>query len=165
MLEIDIWFNFPCSSVFLDPTKISASFVNLLLDKVCSFVLFLILDIQKILRSIKNNLVPTEVPQLCPTLCDLMDCSPSGFSVHGILQARILERVAIPFSRGSSWPRDWTWVSSTGGGFFTIWITSEVHGGLNWDIKGIHFLDHIAELQTQPPHLCTSCSLLLTSFV
>ena len=40
--------------------------------------------------------------QLCLTLCDLMDCSPPAFSVHGILQARILEWVAIPFSRGSS---------------------------------------------------------------
>ena len=40
--------------------------------------------------------------QSCPTLCDLMDCSPPGSFVHGILQARILEWVAIPFSRGSS---------------------------------------------------------------
>ena len=51
------------------------------------------------------------VIQLCPTLCDPMDCSPPGSSVHGILQARILEWVAIPFSRGSSWPRNQTWVS------------------------------------------------------
>ena len=43
--------------------------------------------------------------------CDPMDCSPLGSSVNGILQARILEWVAIPFSRGSSWPRDWTCVS------------------------------------------------------
>ena len=43
---------------------------------------------------------------LCPTLCKPMDCSPPGSSVHGILQARILEWVAIPFSRGSSQPRD-----------------------------------------------------------
>ena len=50
--------------------------------------------------------------QLCPTLCVPMDCSPPSSSVHGILQARILERVAIPFSRGSSRPRDWTQVSS-----------------------------------------------------
>ena len=42
------------------------------------------------------------VAQSCPTLCDPMDCSPSVSSVHGILQARILEWVAIPFSRGSS---------------------------------------------------------------
>ena len=39
-----------------------------------------------------------------------MDCSPPGYSFHGISQARILEWVAIPFSRGSSWPRGWTWV-------------------------------------------------------
>ena len=49
-----------------------------------------------------------------------MDCSPPGSSVHGILQARILEWVAISFSRGSSWPRDQTWVSCTVGRFFTI---------------------------------------------
>ena len=52
------------------------------------------------------------VAQSCPTLCDPMDCSPPGSSIHGILQARILECIAIPFSRGSSWLRDWTHVSS-----------------------------------------------------
>ena len=46
------------------------------------------------------------VAQLCLTLCDPMDCSPPGSSVHGILQARILEWIAIPFSKGSSQPRD-----------------------------------------------------------
>ena len=51
------------------------------------------------------------VAQLYPTLCDPMNCSPSGSSVCGILQPRILEWVAICFSRGSSWPRDWTQVS------------------------------------------------------
>ena len=52
-------------------------------------------------------------------LCDPMDCSPPGSSVHGIFQARILEWVvAIPFYRGSSWPRDQTWVSTIAGGFF-----------------------------------------------
>ena len=48
------------------------------------------------------------VAQLRLTLCDPMDCSPPGSSVHGISQARILEWVAISFSSGSSWPRDWT---------------------------------------------------------
>ena len=48
------------------------------------------------------------VAQPCPTLCDPMDCSPPGSSVRGILQARILEWVAMPSSRGSSWPRDRT---------------------------------------------------------
>ena len=60
------------------------------------------------------------VAQLCLTLCDTMDCSPPGSSVHGILQARILEWVAIPFSRGSSWLRDWTWISYIAGRFFII---------------------------------------------
>ena len=54
-----------------------------------------------------------------------MDCSLSGSSVHRILQARILEWVAIPFSRESSQPRDWTWVSYITGRFFTIWATRE----------------------------------------
>ena len=49
--------------------------------------------------------------QSCLTLCNLMDCSPPGSSVHGIFQERILERVAISYSRGSSRSRDWTWVS------------------------------------------------------
>ena len=47
--------------------------------------------------------------QLCPTLCKPMDCSLPGSSVHGILQARILEWVAVPSSRGSSQPRDQTY--------------------------------------------------------
>ena len=65
------------------------------------------------------------VSQACPTLCDPMDCSPPGSSVHGILQARILEWVAIPFSRGSSWPRDQIQASCTAGRFFTIWASRE----------------------------------------
>ena len=48
----------------------------------------------------------SEVAQSCPTLCDPKDCSLPGFSVHGICQARVLEWVAISFSRGSSQPRD-----------------------------------------------------------
>ena len=54
-----------------------------------------------------------------------MDCSLPGSSVHGILQAKIPEWVAIPFSRGSSWLRDHTGVSSITGGFFTFWATRE----------------------------------------
>ena len=63
--------------------------------------------------------------QSCPTLCNPMDCSPPGSSVYGILQARILEWVAISFSRGSSPPIDRTLVSHLVGGFFTIWDTRE----------------------------------------
>ena len=57
---------------------------------------------------------------LCLTLCEPMDCSPPGSSVHGILQATILEWIAISFSRGSSPLRDWTWVSLVAGRFFTL---------------------------------------------
>ena len=62
------------------------------------------------------------IAQSCPTLCDPLDCSPPGSSVHGILQATVL---AMPSSRGSSWPRDWTQVSHIAGRFFTIWATSK----------------------------------------
>ena len=65
------------------------------------------------------------VAQSCLILCHPMDYSPPGSSVHGILQARILEWVAIYFSRGSSPPRDWTWISWTACRFFAIWATWE----------------------------------------
>ena len=64
------------------------------------------------------------VAQSCLTLCNPMDRNPPGSSVHGILQARILEWVTIPFSRRSSWPRDQTQVSFIAGRFFTIWASS-----------------------------------------
>ena len=54
--------------------------------------------------------------QSCPTLCNPMD-----YTIHGILQVRILEWVAYPFSSGSSWPRNRTWISCIAGGFFTNW--------------------------------------------
>ena len=65
----------------------------------------------------------SQVTQLCPTLCNPMDCSLPGSSVHGIFQARVLEWVAISFSRGSSWPRDWTRISCIAGRRFTVWAT------------------------------------------
>ena len=65
------------------------------------------------------------VAQLCPTLCDPLDYSLPGSSVHGISQVRILEWVAISFSRESSWPRDRTHVSCIAGRLFTIWATRE----------------------------------------
>ena len=65
------------------------------------------------------------VAQSCPTLCDPMDCRPPGSLVHEILQARIMEWVAMPFFRGSSRPPDRTWVSCIAGRFFTIWATRE----------------------------------------
>ena len=67
----------------------------------------------------------SEVTQSCPTFCDPMDCSLPGSSVHGIFQARVLEWVAISFSRGSSWPRDRTLVSCIACRCFTVWATRE----------------------------------------
>ena len=72
-----------------------------------------------------NCRVLCSVAQLCPTLCDPMDCSPPGSSVHGVLQVRILEWVAIPFSRGSSQPRVRTHVSCLASGFFYHWASWE----------------------------------------
>ena len=71
------------------------------------------------------------VTQSCLTLCDPMDRSPPIFCVCGILQARILEWIAIPFSRNSSQRRDWTLVSCIAGRFFTIWATgkNEIYSG------------------------------------
>ena len=74
----------------------------------------------------KHKSYQSEVAQSCPTLCDPVDCSLPGSSVHGILQARILEWIAISFSRGSSPPRDWTLVSRIAGRCFNLW--SKVYG-------------------------------------
>ena len=100
--------------------------------------------------------------QSCLTLCNPMDCSPPGSSILGILQARILEEVAISFSRGSSWPRDQTQVSHIAGRCFDLWATWEApkgipprpktfskrtcfpiksrNGGANWVWDWLHFL-------------------------
>ena len=68
----------------------------------------------------------SEVAQSCPTLCDPMDYSPPGSSIHGIFHARVLEWVAISFSRESSWLREWALVSHVAGKHFTVWATREV---------------------------------------
>ena len=76
-------------------------------------------------RNRLTDLEKVKVAQSYPTLCDRKDWNPPGSSVHGILQARILEWVVIPFSRGSSWPKDLTQVSHIVGRFFSIWATKE----------------------------------------
>ena len=68
----------------------------------------------------EKHFMKVKVVQLCPTLCD-----PVYSIVHDILQARILEWVPFPFSRGSSQPRDWTQVSCIADGFLTSWATKE----------------------------------------
>ena len=78
----------------------------------------------------------SEVAQSCPTLCDPMNCSLPGSSVHGIFQAIVLEWIAISFSRGSSQPRDRTLISRIVDRCFTdaslVWATREAKN-LLWD--------------------------------
>ena len=83
--------------------------------------------------------------------CDPMDCSPPGSSVHGILQARILKWVAMPFSRGSSWPRNRTRVSCIAGSFLTDWAMRESFT----HIYPLYFQIHIPNLS---PFYCLSSS-------
>ena len=78
-----------------------------------------------------NCLKWSEVPESCRTLCGPMDCSRLGSTILGILQARILERVAISFSRGSSWSRDRTRVSRIAGRRFNLWAAREARA-LSW---------------------------------
>ena len=66
--------------------------------------------------------VKVKVSQLC-----LTPCNPMDYTVHGILQARLLEWVTFPFSRGSSWPRGWTQFSLIAGRFFTNWAILYTH--------------------------------------
>ena len=88
----------------------------------CSLSLSLSLPLSEFFLWLKFSFSPhVQVTslQLCPTLWDPMDCCPPGSSVHGILQARILEWFVMPFSTGSSPPRDGTHLSCISCGFFT----------------------------------------------
>ena len=93
------------------------------------------------------------VAQSCPTLCNPKNCSPPGFSVHGILQARILKCVGILFSRGSTWPKDRIWVSCPVGRFFTLWVTREARMPENIE-ETIELADHPCFM----PIVITACS-------
>ena len=87
----------------------------------------------------KRKKEESEVAQSSPTVCNPMDCSLLGSSIHGIFQARILEWVAISFPRRSSRPRDWTWVFHIVRSSFTVWVSGEVHiitkGHANWVLE------------------------------
>ena len=128
-----------------------------------------------ILSLVSSSVHFSSIPQLCPTLWDSMDCSLPGSSVHGILQARTLEWVAIPVSRGSSQPRDQTWVSYTEDRFFTVWATrraqfSPLSFSQHWwtlkvtykcEMPVLLFRFHFVNLSEtandeQIPHLCVS---------
>ena len=89
-------------------------------------IIFFFMAMISIFVIIKDCESESEVAQLCLTFCDPMDCSLPGSSVHGTFQAIVLEWIAISFSRGSSWPRDWTQVSRIVDRRFTIRATKEV---------------------------------------
>ena len=81
-----------------------------------------------------NKYVCAKSLQSCLTLCDPVDYSPPVSSFHGILQRRILEWVAMPSSRGSSQPRDWTHIFCIAGVLFTSWASREAHSSLSLSI-------------------------------
>ena len=97
----------------------------------------------------------SEVAQSCPTLCDPMVCILPGSSVHRFFQARILEWVAISFSRGSSQPRGWTRVSSIAGRCFTLYNVSYTHA-----VIVVQSLSHV---QLFVPPWTSACQTLLLS--
>ena len=99
------WLPFPSSGIFLT----QGSNLGFLCILHCRWILYLL-----------SHNYPMCV---CPMLCDTVGCSLPGSSVSGILQARILEWVAIAFPRGPSRLRDWTQVSCIAGRFFTVWAT------------------------------------------
>ena len=95
------------------------------------------------------------VTLLCPILCDIMDCSLPGSSVHRIFQAWILEWVAMPFSRGSSWPRDQTHISCIGRWMLYHWATRETQSvnymDPNVNMKNWCFLSVMLEKTLESP--------------
>ena len=95
--------------------------------------------------------------QSCPTLCNPMDHSPPGSSVQGILQARILEWVAMPFSRWSSQPRDQTCFSCIAGRFFTAELTPKARV---WPLSGVFHPQHLFVTLTP----CQGGSEVLTAY-
>ena len=109
-------------------------------EKVLLFLELMIFGFRRCLMSMqaKDLHLPSDTPffpmlgccvlaKSCPALCNPMDCSPPGSSVHGIPPARILEWVAISFSWGSSGPRDRTHISWLAGAFFTTEPLGEPH--------------------------------------
>ena len=112
-----------------------ALYFDIELSTLATFILFVILE--KVLSAFHiwlllcwGTCVHDQSVQLCLTLCNPMDCSPRGSSAYGNLQVRILEWVAMLFSRGSSQSMDWTCISCVSciaGGFFIHWATWEAH--------------------------------------
>ena len=98
------------------------------------------------------------------TFCDPMDCSLPGSSGHGILQARILKWVAVPFSRGSSQPRDWTQVSHISSVFFTACATREAYNLSTGPVVNVQRMSFWHQVTTACTlRACWCCYFLHTS--
>ena len=114
----------------------------------------------------------SEVTRSYLTLCDPMDGSLPGSTIHGIFQARILEWAAISFSRGSSQPRGWTRVSCIADRRFTIWATREASSVIlisviilfSSNISALYLVPFITSL-TLLIFSCCSCVIILISFL
>ena len=111
-------------------------------------------------RNLKSR-VCVWVTQSHPTLWDAMYSSPPVSSIRGILQARILEWVSIPFSWGSSWPRDLSdprieQVSCTEGRFLTIWTTREAH--TRYFSLFLYLIVSVTSILFHPPEVCFTSS-------
>ena len=106
-----------------------------------------------------SNWLVVLVAQSCPTLCNPMDYSPPGSFVLEILQGRILERIAIFFSRGSFWPRDGIPVSCIAGRFFTVWAT----GKPNW-LNAVDFFSSMWSTQHGDRSSSYLCVLVTQSY-
>ena len=105
---------------------------HIILDVVCSSETFTVFINFQNLKKKNLHQSPVAWWSVSVSRSIMFDCSPRVSSVHGTLQARILEGVAILFSRGSSRPRDWTQVSRMAGILFSIWATREALDDENW---------------------------------
>ena len=135
--------------------KIPHHFTCFLLQRVKYFSLTVFMASSLTLRYNPMGLSWELVCMLCLSVMSYSSWPPELYglpvpSVHGILQARILEWVAIPFSRGSSWPRDWTQVSCIAGGFFTVWATRETHTRTFWFLPPLKTQPHSFFLPSLP---------------
>ena len=109
--------------------NMNTSILYVFVPCMCVCFLYIQVRVHMYIYTLNMKESESEVAQSCLTLCDPMDCSLPGSSVHGIFQARVLEWVAISFSRGSSQPRDRTQVSLIAGRCFTFRAT------ISWTYK------------------------------
>ena len=127
-MAIRTWYlNFPCPSP-LSGVTLKNVFFSVVTTVITFQLLSLFCFIFLFPSGVSQNCLPKKLclfSQACLTLCDPMDRGPPGSSVHGTLQARTLQRIAMPSCRRSSQPRGRTQVSRIADGFFTVWVTRE----------------------------------------